>query len=486
MGREEGTIDPRYEFCAPRYHDFRTEETEAGANSLQEKCKREELEAEEWFSKLNAGLIDTDLTSPRSRACTYASSSPSKEEWKETEAKAKAKGEGLGAIFNALGPEEEESVFEETEVENGKAPEIASAEEKSRANCLASTSAARVAVATAPCTKSRGLGAQPRKTAATNAGLHITVPQSPMLSTKTRASKRLLTRQRVKTSATSRLCGMRVKKAGVRKRTTASKLLSNTSKASVSSPAFHTRSRTKSMGAAAGLCWPKGKPTEAGEKMATLRVQRKKIAKAKAKRRHTTSFEPFKLQTETRGMKKKRELLKIIEGEEMELKQRQSSFRARNVPNPFDNLRPSTRASKAKSPTEPKPFNLRAVHLHEKAQKNIEKTRIEKENMEKRMSTQFKARPSLCTTTRRQPFKPVKVNQQKRSGVIIPVPLKLKSASRAAERKNWNDQQRLRRLKVEEKGREEEEERKKAELMEIRNLRKNMEFKARPLPRYLR
>ena len=73
-----GKVDPRYEFCAPRYHDFTAEATPAGGRDQEERSKREEREAEEWFSLLNAGFINTDLSTPRSRTCTYSSSSPSK------------------------------------------------------------------------------------------------------------------------------------------------------------------------------------------------------------------------------------------------------------------------------------------------------------------------------------------------------------------------------------------------------------------------
>ena len=135
--------------------------------------------------------------------------------------------------------------------------------------------------------------------------------------------------------------------------------------------------------------------------------QRKKLV---CNRRRTTSFEPFSLQTETRGMKKKRELERIMEGEAMEAKKLQNSFKAREVPNPFDLLRPSSSGAAVKAPTEPKPFNLRSQRLHEKAQEELKEIRAQKENAEKRMSTQFKARPSLCKagSKKRLPFKPLK------------------------------------------------------------------------------
>ena len=58
-------LDPRYEFCAPRYHDFTSSRDDDPSNE-----EREKLDADEWFTLLNAGLIDTDLTTPRSRTCS--------------------------------------------------------------------------------------------------------------------------------------------------------------------------------------------------------------------------------------------------------------------------------------------------------------------------------------------------------------------------------------------------------------------------------
>ena len=103
--------------------------------------------------------------------------------------------------------------------------------------------------------------------------------------------------------------------------------------------------------------------------------------------------------------------------------------------------------------------------------------------LEKRMSTQFKARPSLCT--KREPFKPV-INHQNHTTLVDADPVKLKSATRASKRLAWNEKQKERRLKMEEEKALEEQQRKEREKNEVRKLRSTMEFKARPLPKYLR
>ena len=203
-----------------------------------------------------------------------------------------------------------------------------------------------------------------------------------------------------------------------------------------------------------------------------------------------TSFEPFRLRTESRGAQKKETLRKILEDQEEERKQLQSSFRARSVPDPFDlinvGMAQGTGARPPKPPTEPKPFNLTCVALHERSKKNLEKLRATKAAEEKRMSTSFKARPSSALNLRpRQPLKPLQNQQQMATGVL-PIPVKLKSAARAQERRNWNEMQKVRRAKLEEEKMAEEEDRKKAEKMEVQRLRKTLEFKARPLPKYLR
>ena len=126
--------------------------------------------------------------------------------------------------------------------------------------------------------------------------------------------------------------------------------------------------------------------------------------------------------------------------------------------------------------------------VQEKAQEELKEIRTQNENAEKRMSTQFKARPSLCTagSKKRLPFKPLKASNNSRSLGIIPVPMKLKSASRAAERRDWNLKQKQRRAELEQEKKRRSEERQRAEEKEIRSLRKSMVFKARPLPKYLR
>jgi hypothetical protein len=80
------------------------------------------------------------------------------------------------------------------------------------------------------------------------------------------------------------------------------------------------------------------------------------------------------------------------------------------------------------------------------------------------------------------------INQQQSSNRVLvdAAPVKLKSATRASERRDWNEKQRQRRLKMEEEKVQEEEQRKEREKNDVRKLRSTMEFKARPLPRYLR
>ena len=504
-----GRVDPRYEFCAPRYHDFTAEATPAGGRDQEERSKREEREAEEWFSLLNAGFINTDLSTPRSRTCTYSSSSPSKCQMsQETDAAGAPEAQAAGgakaviAVTGSSGVEENVSGSEGAS-SSDENPTGLETEPKT----AASVAPPGPAVATAPsmptttmCLRSRRLNNLARRTGTNpSTGTSFTVPQSPMLSTKTRASKRLLDRQKSKgagAASTSSLTShaMKPKRVGVRKTVAAGRKM--VSRAAISSPAFRTRSRARLLRGAGPGPAGKGKGGNTAARGATLvrGLQSKKISKPGQRkklvcnRRRTTSFEPFSLQTETRGMKKKRELERIMEGEAMEAKKLQNSFKAREVPNPFDLLHPSSSGAAVKAPTEPKPFNLRSQRLHEKAQEELKEIRTQKENAEKRMSTQFKARPSLCTagSKKRLPFKPLKASNNSRSLGIIPVPMKLKSASRAAERRDWNLKQKQRRAELEQEKKRRSKERQRAEEKEIRSLRKSMVFKARPLPKYLR
>lgn len=437
-------VDPRYEFCAPRYHDFSSEKEKnrrasGTRDGLTEEEKQEELEADEWFRRLNEGLIDTDLSTPRSRACGYPSSSPSTTTVGHQEndasktgkasgeaAGAKRKRETRGSILNALKAADDDESGDQpgaAETGNGKAE---SAQDKPS---FLKTRAKRQKDATVGKSSLRPNPTTMRLRSRMKKNLRITVPQSPMLSTKSRSLLRRKAR-----GADSGLGVALTTTTKTRKKATVA-TRSTTRRIVLDSPAFRMRSRSRLVRAAKpqGRC---GSVSHGGAgarlpTRASLRPQGKKIAKKTPRK------------TLSKGTSKRKVL------------------------------------------TRPQPFNLRGTQLHKRAQENLELLRTQRDAREKRMSTQFKARPSA--TMKRAPFKPIKENANTSAGVAIEVaPMKLKSASRATERKNWNEQQRLRRLKLEEEKRAEEKRKDEEDRVSLKKLRKQREFKARPLPRYLR
>ena len=352
-------LDPRYEFCAPRYHDFTSSRDDDPSNE-----EREKLDADEWFTLLNAGLIDTDLTTPRSRTCRSSSTSISSVKNKHDadvvgrKVEVQSKGGGLADVFDNLGSEnDEDDLFVQNEgdkagVENAgetcgviestkgaiaklgppqrekkrsKSPQReCRKEDRKRVKFAESDDADADADAYAGAPPKAGAGVSfrqqsnyvnsaarqnqacgPHKVKTFN-NTSITIPQSPMLNTKRRASARLMEKRTVVAFEKDTTLALVKNIKSVRR-----------CPPMLDSPAFRTRSRARRR---AKSMEPRALAASLGHKEIDTRrsdalgLQSKKIAKRKAaKRRHTTSFEPFKLQTETRGTKKKKELIKIIE-----------------------------------------------------------------------------------------------------------------------------------------------------------------------------
>lgn len=186
-----------------------------------------------------------------------------------------------------------------------------------------------------------------------------------------------------------------------------------------------------------------------------------------------TQPKPFKLRTYDRGAKLQQSMqTKVLKEKQLSKDQRQ--FRARPL---VMSQHPSVPFVRKPKLTDPKPFTLRSESLHENALRQWH-AKLEEEDHKRRNARTFIARPMPLA----EPFCPKPSQQPLTEFVEFPQ----YSDVRAINRHEFELRNEQRLLALEQQKQKEAEEEQKRLEQEVAQLRKQMQFQAKPLPQFYR
>ena len=418
--RRAGTIDPRYEFVAPRYHDFTARE-----------CTAEDAErADEWFGLLNAGLIDTDLTTPTST------------QQRRADSRAALSRAGVASEAKSA---EEANAWRPPPRPAPHADASASESNRARTGNAAVSSSHRAGAKRRPSAPATHQGGGVLKRMRKGPGLTVTVPRSPMLHTRVRARVRPASKTSSTAPAKKALLGF-----GARMRTRAS---------ARDSPAFRTRLRSRvrvgrppagaiAKGGLRRVCRKIVKRKPAGHGVAFSRRALPRVPKPRraVSASQTTKPQPFALRGPSRSAKVQAGLQREAATRSEEEKRRRV-FKARPVP--LNTYAQSRRAAN--------------VGVAGDAGKVGKVGKVGARGLRIRDANAIAGAPPTGASK----------------------PFALAGEKRAQDRLRFNEEQRAARAQQAEAAREEEAAKKRREAAEIKAYRKTLEFKAAPI-RYMR
>jgi len=207
----------------------------------------------------------------------------------------------------------------------------------------------------------------------------------------------------------------------------------------------------------------KARPMPRSSKKFTPRQRRKSV----------TVATPFNLSTESRGAVKDANYNQKLE-EKVLSEQERRQFRARAV---NEGVRPSSGGKFVERHlTEPAPFQLESVRLHEQEQERVKQNR-KKEMAEDAAKRKFKAKPVPSSLHGRPGFVP----QQSNAPLTEIRPFNLNSDKRAEDREEFETQKEERMMQAEAQKQVQEKQKMRQEAQENRKLRRSLVHKPMPI-----